>query len=233
MYRSAVLALLLVSLSGIARAAEEPSTIRVTEEATITSHPDRAEVDIAVVTRSASAGEAAAENAKKVQRVLASLQQSLGRKAKLETRSYSLTPDYQYPQNGAPKLVGFTAANIVEVTLDDVSLVGKAIDEATQAGANQIHGVRFTLRDDTPAQRRALQAAARKARTSAAALADALDLEIVRIVSLAETTPEPPRPVYEAQLARRDTPVMPGAIETTATVALTLEVRPRTAPASR
>lgn len=232
MHRSVVLALALVALSGIAHAGEEPTTIRVTEEASVTSRPDRAEIEIAVVTRSASAADAATANAEQVQRVLAALRKALGRDAKLETRSYSLQPDYQYPQNGAPKLVGFTATNLVEVTLDDVSLVGTAIDEAAAAGANQIQGVRFTLQNDASAQRRALQAAARKARTSASALAEALDLEVVRIVSIVETTPETPRPIHEAALARRDTPVIPGELETTATVSLTLEVRPRTARAA-
>ncbi len=222
--------LILGALAGTAFAETEPATIRVTGTETIETTPDRAKLDIAVVTRAKSAAEAANANAAQVKRVLASLRRALGRTAHIETRSYALHPDYQYPETpakGEPKLVGFTATNTIEVTLDDLSLVGKTIDVATNAGANQVQNVQFMAKNDTPAQTRALQAAVREARANAVALAKALDLEIVRISSLAESSPEP-RPMYEVAMARTATPVVPGTIETTATVTLTVEVRPRT-----
>lgn len=217
------------ALAGTAFADTEPATIRVTGTETIETTPDRAQVDIAVVTRAKSATEAATANAAHARRVLASLRRALGRTAHIETRSYALHPDYQYPENpaqGQPKLVGYTATNTVEVTLDDLSLLGKAIDVATNAGANQVQNIRFTSKNDTLAQTRALQAAVRDARANAAALAKALDLEIVRIASLAESSPDS-RPMYEVAMARTATPVVPGTIETKATVTLTVEVRPR------
>lgn len=224
-----IASLILGALAGTAFADTQPATIRVTGTETIETTPDRAQLDIAVVTRAKSATEAATANAAQARRVLASLRRALGRTAHIETRSYALHPDYQYPENpaqGQPKLVGYTATNTVEVTLDDLSLLGKAIDVATNAGANQVQNIRFTSKNDTLAQTRALQAAVRDARANAAALAKALDLEILRIASLAESSPDP-RPMYEVAMARTATPVVPGTIETTATVTLTVEVRPR------
>src|SRR4051812_47521202 len=72
-----------------AQTADPPaSTIRVTGEASVTSRPDRVELDLGVVTRAPSSQQAATENARVAQNVLASLRKALGAKATIETVSY-------------------------------------------------------------------------------------------------------------------------------------------------
>jgi uncharacterized protein YggE len=200
------------------------STIRVTGEATVTSRPDRAELDLGVVTRGPNAQQAASENARVLQNVLGALRRALGPTANIETISYALQPDYQFPQpGGEPKIVGYTVSNVVRVTQDDLSNVGTVIDAATRAGANQIRRIRFTLRDDAPAKASALRGAARDARAKAYNLAHALGLQIVRIRSVDETTPTR-SPFFDLELrAAATTPILPGTIETTATVTLEAE----------
>ena len=224
--RIAVLPILLglhADLRAQTAAPHQGPTIRATGQATVTSSPDRAEVDVGVVTKSANAREAATRNAEQVERVLASLRDLLGPKAEIETVSYSLQPDYQYPEQGAPKLVGYTASNIIRVTLDDLARVGSVIDQVTTAGGNQVERVRFTLKDDAQAQQRALRAATLEARMNAESIASALDLRITGIASVSESGGEP-RPMYETTMARAATPIVPGTIDTTATVTVTVNV---------
>ena len=200
------------------------STIRVTGEAQVTSRPDRAEIDLGVMTRATTSQQAANENARVAQNVLAALRRALGTKATIETVSYALQPDYQFPPNAEPKITGYTATNTVRVTEDDLANVGLVIDTATRAGANEIERIRFTLKDESTAKANALRVASADARAKANSLANALGLQVTRIRSVDETTPTS-RPLFDLapRSAAEATPILPGMIETTATVTLVVE----------
>jgi uncharacterized protein YggE len=220
--------IVLALVAGPASAQDEgppASTVRVTGEASVTSRPDRAELDLGVVNRAVSSQQAAAENARVAQNVLIAVRKVIGPKATIETVSYSLQPDYQYPQGGgAPKITGYTATNIIRATEDDLSLVGTVIDTATRAGANRIERIRFTLKDESAAKANALRAAAIDARAKANSLVGALGLQLVRVRSINEVG-STPRPLFDLEFraAAATTPIQPGTIETTATVTLVCE----------
>jgi uncharacterized protein len=205
--------------------AERPSTLRASGEATVGSAPDRAELDIGVVTRAETAREAADQNARQLAEVRDALREALGPAARLETVGYALQPVYHQAEQGEPRITGYAATNTLRVRLADLTQVGQVIDLVTRTGANQLQRLRFLLEDDALARAQALREAARAARGNAAALAGALDLEIVRITSVTEAAPDV-RPTYEMALARTATPIEPGTIETSATVTITVEVRP-------
>jgi uncharacterized protein YggE len=226
---SACFVLGLAATPAVAETAADPpaSTIRVIGQATVTSRPDRAEIDLGVVTRAATSQQAAAENARVLRNILASLRSSLGPTADIQTISYGLQPDYQYPQQGgAPKITGYTATNIVRITQDDLTNLGAVLDVATRSGANQIERIRFTLKDESAAQANALRLAALDARAKATSLANALGLQVVRIRSVDEMGAAP-RPMYDVTFARTaeaTTPILPGTIETAAMVTVTVDI---------
>jgi uncharacterized protein len=207
-------------------------TIRVTEEAMVPTPPDRARVHLAVVTQAPNAADAASRNAERVARVIAALRGRLGQEVRIETAGYTLNPDYRYkPEGGQPTLAGYTASNTVRVTIDDLKAVGRAIDVAINAGANQVQSLEFLLRDETGPQTEALRLAARRARAKAEALAAALDQRVVRVLAVEEAGAAPPRPFLAAMSLERDasakTPIEPGSIEARASVTLTVEIAPR------
>lgn len=229
----ATLALAVAMLFHVAASAQEvvekppiPS-IRVTGEATVTVKPDQAWIDIGVVTQAQTAEAAAAQNARQLDAALGELRKALGANADIKTISYSLNPNYRYPREGGkPTITGYTATNIVQVKMDDLTQVGKVIDLATQSGANTIHQLRFTLKDEQAAQAQALREAALKAKAKAEALAAALGLKITRVLSVAESGAVV-RPVQDLAVARAEaatTPIEPGTIDVRATVTLTAEV---------
>jgi uncharacterized protein len=214
------------SLSAQDAAAKMPPHIRTTGEATVTARPDRAMIDVGVVTQADTSQAAVTQNAQKLETTLARLRQLLGAGADIKTISYSVTPNYQYPREGGqPTITGYTATNIVRVTLDDLTKVGNVIDTATQGGANQIQNLRFTLKDESTVKAQALREAAVKARASAQALASALNMTIVRVLSVVEAG-SPVIPIRDVAFAKAEgasTPIEPGTIEVTASVTLTVE----------
>jgi uncharacterized protein YggE len=156
-----------------------------------------------------------------------------GPTAVLKTTSYTLNPNYRYhPKEGEPTIDGYTALNVVEVTLDDLGRIGAVIDAATQAGANRIQGIQFTLRDQDAVRAQALREAATRARAEVDVLASALGLKVLRVLTVEESSPRVmPLRVYNgaARAAAADaapTPVEGGTLDITADVTLSVEVGP-------
>ncbi|HSB11093.1 MAG TPA: SIMPL domain-containing protein [Blastocatellia bacterium] len=207
-------------------------TIRVSSDASITVKPDEAEINLGVVTQAETAQAAAIQNAQKQDAVIAELRKILGANADIKTIGYSVSPTYRYPKEGGqPTISGYSASNTVQIKTSDLSKVGKLIDASTQAGANSIQALRYTLKDDSAARAQALREASTKARAKAEAIASALGLKIARVLRVEEGA-SGPRPLYEiegasggalrAQMA--PTPVEAGSIEVRASITLTVEI---------
>ena len=231
-YIKALFFALIVFAAAGSAAAQEPSVrmpqhVRTMGEATVTARPDRAQIDVGVVTQADTSQTAVQQNAQKLESTLARLRQLLGVGADIKTISYSVTPNYRYPaQGGDPTITGYTATNVVRVTLDDLTKVGSVIDTAVQGGSNRIQNLRFMLKDEAPVRAQALREAAIQARASSTALAGALGLNVVRVLSVTEGG-SPIVPVRDVAFARQEaasTPIEPGTIEVTASVVLTVEV---------
>ena len=209
-----------------------PSFVRASAEAIATAKPDRAVLDIGVVTQAQTAQTASAQNATQLDAAIREIRSAMGGAAELKTIGYSVHPEYRYPQGGQPKITGYTATNVLEVTLNDVSLAGKVIDVATQSGANTVNGLRFTLKDESAVRTRALREAASNARAKTEAMAQALGLRIVRVLSAEETGTNVIRPLagemqtFARAAAAPPTPVESGTIEVRANVIVTVEVSP-------
>lgn len=224
-----------LALAGPTTGARAPATVQVSARATVSRAPDRVYIDVGVRAEARSPQAAAADNAARLATVIAAVRKASGPDAQLTTANYSVSPQYEYHRNGKPPtLTGYAVTNLVRVRLDDLQRIGAVIDAANGAGANMQQNLRFALRDPEAARLRALAQAARRARESARALAAALGLRIVRIVSVREdgVAISPRSPVIHgqairAQPARLPTPIEAGGIPVTANVSLTVAVAPR------
>src|SRR5690606_203019 len=120
--------LLLFGASGIIAQADQaklPPSIRTTGEATVVVKPDRAQIDIGVTTEAPSSQAAVTQNAQKQDAAIAKVREILGAGADIKTISFSVTPVYRYPRDGERTLTGYSATNIVRVTIDDLGKVGE------------------------------------------------------------------------------------------------------------
>ena len=160
--------------------APHPS-IRVTGMGEVRAAPDQATADFAVENIASNAQEAAAANAQAMERVIAALVRAGVPRERIETRDYNVFPDYdQRPveQGGEPRIRGYRVMNTVSATTNDINRVGALIDAALAAGANRVHGVRFSLRDPQRFRAQAIVEATRRARADAEALAGAMGLQL-------------------------------------------------------
>jgi uncharacterized protein YggE len=204
----------------------------VTGDSIVQAQPDTAILSISVVSQAKRALDAQQDNANKSDAVVRALKSATGAGAEIKTSGYSLQPQRVYKEGVPPAITGYEARNSVTVILSDLTKVGAVIDAASQAGANDVGSITFTLRKDRPAKDQALAEATREAVNKAQVIAQALGGRVVRVVEVAEEGVQRPRPVYEAtdqvQSLRAgvaaSTPIEVGTLDITSRVQLIAEV---------
>src|SRR3954451_24158154 len=167
--------------------------------------PDVAIISAGVVSRAANASAALQDSAARMQRVVAALRRAGVADRDIQTSNVSLNPEYRYPENQSPLLVGYTASNTVTVRFRDIRTSGKILDALVAEGANQINGPNLTVDQPEAALDEARSKAIAIGRARAALYARSLGMRVVRIVSINETGgsyPQPPVPMMmEARAA--------------------------------
>jgi uncharacterized protein YggE len=229
---AAFLAAPLLGLTTPAPAAEMPlsNAIEVTAEARVDVAPDLALLDFGVVTQADSAAAASAENAKRMDAVLAAVRKVSAKDARVSTGNYAIRPVYATQREaGSPRITGYEVSNGVHLRTSALGSVSEVIDAAVRAGANQVQRLAFTLADDETPQRQALRNAAVKARGDAQAIAAALDLKLGAVQSVVEQDVGVVRPLARQAFAAAvesgpATPIEPGQVEVRARVVLRIEV---------
>lgn len=196
-------------------------------QATVSVKPDQAKLDVGVVTQAATAQDAAAQNATQVAAVLAQLRNVLGSGADIKTIGYSLNATYRYPQGAPPVLTGYAASNTVEVTMTDLSLIGRTIDAASQAGANSVQGLQFSVQDEEPLREQALGLATKQAKAHAQAIASGIGASLGAVVLAQEGGGVSVRALTTApSAAATQTPIETGLVQIQATVSIQVELIP-------
>ncbi|CAN5691257.1 SIMPL domain-containing protein [soil metagenome] len=193
-------------------------TIRVTGVGETQVRPDQARIMFAVETTGATAQVAARDNAQLMDRVISALVAAGVPRTDIETRGYSLHPDYAHDEGRRePRIRGYRASNQVVLRTTQLDRVGGFIDTALGAGANRMDGIMFGLRDTAPAQAIALRSAVEAAHASARTIAEALGVQLGPVLD-ASTSTDLVRPfaremdhgVRMEALASAPTPIQPG-----------------------
>ena len=177
--------------------------------------PDEAMITLGVQTEAPSAARAMRANAEQMTRLMAALAAQGVPARAIATSNINLQAQYAYSPGVAPRLTGYTAANDVTVTVEDLPKLGATLDAVVAAGANQINGIAFGLKDPLAAENTARRAAVAALRAKAELYAAATGLHVARLVTLTEgggSAPPQPKLMREAAMAAPQTPVSPGEL---------------------
>lgn len=194
--------------------------------------PDEATLNFAVETSAPSSQEAAQRNAQRMEAVIAALVAAGVPRNDIETRNFSIYPEYTTDERGEnPRVRAYRVSNQVSFETTRLDAVGSLIDTGIAAGANRIDGISFGLRNPQAAEAEALREAVANARASAETLAQALGVPLGAILH-ASTSTDPIRPV-PMMMGRAvalesvqafDTPIQPGQQTVQARVTLVFAV---------
>ena len=210
------------------------ATLTVSGQGSVDRSPDRAFVTFAIVTNDDVASRATSANNAAYNALVAKLA-ALGLTGPaVKTTAYNVNYNQRPPQPNPqyqPRY-GYVVTRSVTVTTDRTDQVGAIIDAGVGAGATEVNGVSFGLRDSHAAARSALVAAMTDADAQARALADAAHLHIVRTLTVSSVASGYPRPIPFDRLApmaaamKVPTDVQPSDLTLTSSVTVTYEVAP-------
>lgn len=201
----------------------DTATVVVSASATSSVAPDRARLRFAIETEAETAAEATRRNAELASAALEATRPLVGPEGDLATANFSVSPIYS--RDDARRVIGYRTTNTLLVVLDDLDLVGPAIDAAVGAGANRVDGLSFYAADSRDAYLAALAEAVTRARAEAEVMAQAAGGSLGRVVSLqSNRTGQPAEVMMAASLARADTPIEPGNQSVRASVQLVIQL---------
>jgi uncharacterized protein YggE len=112
------------------------------------------------------------------------------------------------------------------VRTSDLSKISSVIDAALEAGANQLSGIHFELKEDQEAQKEALRRAVSDAMEKARVVAEAAGAQLHQILEIIEggATIRPPvmgrTTMMTAEMSGAPTAVMPGQLTVTGQVTM-------------
>lgn len=198
--------------------------------------PDRATIRLGAQAQANEAAVAQSAVNESMAKAVAGIQKLGIEQRSIRTLGLNLFPVYSGHGPGGeseePRVTGYRAANTIEVTVDDLTLVGKIIDAGVAAGVNRLEGVSFELRDDLPQRNQALRRAIEAAKSKAKAMAPALEVKLGKLREVIEggIAIEPPQPFFargvRSTFAAAETPVQPGELRVEASVTLRYEIIP-------
>lgn len=176
---AATLALAACSRGDTGRVGHDEVLVEVRASGRAEVRPDEARMTVGVDTIAPTSGAANAQNAAAANRIVAALQ-TLGVKPDdVQTRSLTLSRIDYGPRRGS-----FSASNVVDVRVREVSRAGEAVAAATAAGGNVVAGPNLRVGNPDAADNAAHAAAFLAARGRAEAYAKAAGLRVDRVLGI-------------------------------------------------
>ncbi|MEM5793297.1 MAG: SIMPL domain-containing protein [Candidatus Aenigmatarchaeota archaeon] len=179
---------------------EKINTIQVTGNSRIFAEPDKAEIILGVETQEKSALESQQKNAGIMEKVLNALKANGISKSDIKTYEYGVYPirNYNIEKENYYEVIGYTTRHMVIVKTNDLKNLGKVIDAAASAGANNFYSISFGLSEEKEKEYRnaALTEASKNAKEKAESIAEGLGLKIQKVSSVSESFSYQPIPIY-------------------------------------
>lgn len=167
---------------------ENRRTLTVTGNGEASSAPDHAIVRFGATAQSEEAAAAQIEVNEVMQKAIKQVEDTGIPRRLIRTSGLTLTPVYERQKSppAEPKVVAYRAGNTIEVTVEDIKLVGKVIDAGLKSGVNRLEGVSFGLKNDLPQRTAALTQAVEEAKVKARTMARALDVPLGSVREVVE-----------------------------------------------
>lgn len=203
---SIVIGLYLVKSLDISYPLTIVSTTRSTElsvvgEGKIEAVPDTAYVEAGIAVNNAKTVEDVQKKIDEVNNKIINELKSLGiKKEDLKTSNYSINPNYEYEQ-GNNRITGYNGNVTVSVKIKDMKKTSDAVIKVTEAGANQVNGIRFVIDEPEKLREEARDKAIANAKEQANRLAQKLGIRLGKIINIVESNQDiRPIPMYESAL---------------------------------
>jgi len=206
-------------------------TIDVVGRGTITVKPDTAIITFGVTSLAASP----TDSYKEVGRILTKVTNALNgvsiKDEELATSGLHMGAEYEWLEKGGQSLKGYRTTTTLTITTKQMSSVAAIIETAVNAGANQLQGVRFTVKDIGGLIEQATNLAADDATAKASQVANRMGSSVVRVMKITVmdnggyNTPQPYYPEMARGMASDSVQVFSGESAVTVSIAASFEIQ--------
>jgi uncharacterized protein YggE len=201
------------------------NTISVSASGKISVIPDVARVSLGVTVTKPKIKDARSGAATRMTDIIAAAKALGVADADIQTVGLNLYP--QYANGSSTKIVGYTVANQIQITVRDLDKVDEVVDGAMAKGATDINGISFDVADPAKAIDDARVAAIAAAKVSAQAMASAAGVTLGTVVLITDgSAASPPSPMFYGALRSADTPtpIQAGSQDISATVTVVFSI---------
>ena len=168
--------------------------LTVTGEGMAYVTPDVAKIDFGVSTEAKNLADSQKANSEAIAKIKDALQAYNIEAKDIKTLYYTINPEYNYINNRAPVLRGYTTRHTVRVTVRKLEDSDSVVQTLGTAGATEISQVQFTIDDPSDVQKEAREKAIDAAKEKAKQLANLSGAKLGRIISINESTPDTSNP---------------------------------------
>ena len=193
------IAITAIALNNPAEAANEDNPVISTEvakkfinvsgDSIIKVVPDLAYISVGVTSQNKDSQTALADNNKLTQAVIDSVKSFKVDSKDIQTGSFYISPLYNYDEKtGVSSIYGYTVSNTITVTVRNLDDLGKILDAAIKAGANNSTGVSFDFSKKSEKYLEALKLATENAKKEADAIASAFGGKNLTVVEITENS---------------------------------------------
>lgn len=163
-----------------------PREITVSAQGRAFTIPDIALIKLGVTTEGIKIQDIVKENSEKMNNILKEIKDlGIGEKD-IQTTNYSLTPRYEWTEDGKRIFKGYTLNQEIRVKIRDFGKIGQVLEKATQIGANLVGDLQFSIDDPEKVIEIARKEAIEKAKTKASQIASQSGLKLVKLINIYE-----------------------------------------------
>jgi uncharacterized protein YggE len=167
--------------------------------------PDEAVMNVEVYTEKRDLQAAKKEQDEKVRKLLAIAKKQGVSEEQIRTLYANVNPIYDYlPNTNKPKFRAYGLSNNIQITTQDLTLVGPLMDALVEANFDRIQGVQFGLKNQRDEQDKLMKAALLNAKAKATNMVSALDAKLGKPITITESGSYNPPPVMMAKAMRTE-----------------------------
>jgi len=174
--------------------------ISVSGEGRASAAPDVAVLGLGVSAKATTIEAANRQTQEAMSDLLDSLEDNGVQEKDIQTRQFSIYPEYDYRSDGEQILTGYRVSHMLQVKVRDIDKAGEVIDDAVEAGGDllQVQSISFTIDDTTALRSEARQEAMVDAQAKAEELASLAGVSLGKPTYITESISTPyPQPYFD------------------------------------
>lgn len=171
-------------------------TLSVTGQGRIELKPDTATISLGISQLKESPAEAYAAMSADLTKIAGAVTAMGVKEDQIQTGVFNLNAEYNWTQDKGQVLMGYRATTTLNISTRELDKVASLVQTAVEAGANQLNGINFHVKDTEKLVEQALDMAVDDARAKADQVAGRLDAKVVRVLNV--SIQDNGMPIYRA-----------------------------------